>query len=109
MAHQNSDLERFVAKLRLEHIDNGDPSRMDMLRERQEAANLIEALSNALCKAESACDKALTGMARWQSGKPFDATGPEAGIKDQLYDVIRPNARDSIKKLYVLLDTSMKG
>lgn len=103
MSPKTADIERLVAKLRLDPSDNGGPSRMDMLRERQEAADMIEALANALGNAEAACDKALAGMARWQSGKPFDATGPEASIKDQLYDVIRPGARKETKKLVALL------
>lgn len=99
MAHLKAESKRLVAKLRLDPSDNGGPSRMDMLLERQEAADLIEALANALANAEAACDKALAGMERWRSGKPYDATGPEAAICGQLYDVIRPGARDGTEKL----------
>lgn len=46
MADQMADIERFVAKLRLDPSDSGGPSRMDMMRERQEAATLIESLAS---------------------------------------------------------------
>jgi len=51
--------------------------------------------------AEAGCDKSLACMTRWQSGKPFDASGPEAAIKDQLYDEIRPGAREGIQNCSV--------
>ncbi|MCU9527525.1 hypothetical protein [Pseudomonas mosselii] len=98
------EIEKFLVKLRLDPSDVGGPSRMDLLRERQEAADLIDALANALGNAESACEKALAGFGRWQSGKPFEPSGPESEIKDQLYDVIRPGARTGMKKLAALLD-----
>lgn len=102
-------IRQFLAKLRLDPSDNGGPSRMDMLRERQEAADLIEALASALSNAEGACDKALAAMAHWQSGNPFDTEGPEAAIKDQLYVVIRPGAREGIQKLGALLDAGYRS
>ena len=68
----------------------------------------IEALSMSLANAEAACDKSMACMTRWQSGKPFDISGPEAAIKDQLYDVIRPGAREGIKNLHALLDAGKK-
>lgn len=64
----------------------------------------IEALTKALANAEAACNESLACMTRWESGKSFDASGPEAAIKDQLYDVIRPGAREAIKKMNALLD-----
>ncbi|MCT8164061.1 hypothetical protein [Pseudomonas sp. HD6422] len=77
---------------------------MDLLRERQAAADLIEALASALGTAESTCEKALAGFSRWQSGHTFDPSGPEAEIKGQLYDVIRPGARAGFQKLAALMD-----
>ncbi|QOD01540.1 hypothetical protein IYR97_23765 (plasmid) [Pseudomonas fulva] len=103
MTPQQSEIDQLVAKLRLDHSDDGGPSRIDFLRERQAAADLIEALVSALGNAESTCEKALAGFSRWESGHPFDPSGPEAEIKGQLYDVIRPGARAGFKKLAALM------
>lgn len=86
-----------MAKLRLDHSDDGGPSRIDLLRERQAATDLIEALVSALGNAESTCEKPLAGFSRWQSGHTFDPSVPEAEIKGQLYYVIRPGARVGLK------------
>lgn len=98
----------LVARLRLDPSDNGGPSRMDMLRQRREAADLIEALSLALTNAGVTCDKARACMARWQAGHPFDPAGPEGAIQQQLYDVVRPGARDGLGKLHAILDSQAR-
>lgn len=79
---------------------------MAMLREREEAADTIEALLAALSRAESVCDKAMACMSRWQSGKHFDPSGPEAAIQGELYDIVRPGARAATKKLHSLPEYS---
>lgn len=48
MAQQTVDLKQFSAKLRLDPSDQGGPSRMDMIRERQQAADLIDSLAAQL-------------------------------------------------------------
>ena len=106
MPVQKAEIDRLLARLRLDPGDNGGPSRMDMLREREEAVAIIESLVESLSSAEKACDKALACMVRWQSGKPYDASGPEAGIRDALYEVIRPGARAGTHKLHQLLDAN---
>lgn len=47
-------------------------------------------------------------MDRWRSGKHFDPSGPEAALRGELYDIIRPGARAGIKKLLGLLDGQSK-
>lgn len=93
----------LIARLKLDPSDNQGPSRADMLRERAEAAEMIQALLQQLNEAQATCDKAMACMQRWESGKPYDAAGPEAVIKKELYDVIRPGARAGIKKLGKLI------
>lgn len=99
-----TEIEQLVSRLRLDPSDNGGPSRMDMTRERKEAADLIENLSRALRNAQATCDKAMACITRWESGKQFDAAGPEASMKGELYDVIRPGARAGIRKLNDLIN-----
>ncbi len=89
----------LIARLKRDPSDDQGPSRTEMLRERAEAAEMIQSLLQQLGDAQSACDKAMSCMQRWESGKPYNATGPEAAIKKALYDVIRPGAREGIKKL----------
>lgn len=99
----------LVARLRLDPSDNGGPSRMDMLRERQEAADLIEVLSLALAEAGGACDKARACLARWQAGHVYDPAGPEAAIQQQLYEVVRPGARAGLSKLHAIVDSQTRA
>ena len=108
MAHPKFEIDRFVEKLKSPLNELDGPFPLAVLRERQEAADIISKLSTALAIAEKACDKALAGFARWQSGRPFDPNGPEAAIRDELHDVIRPGARDGLKKLNALIDADRR-
>lgn len=52
---RNGGSNRLLGRLRLQPEDIGGPSRMTMLRERQEAAEEIERLSGLLAEAERLC------------------------------------------------------
>lgn len=95
--------QNLIARLKLDPSDNQAPGKVDMLRERAEAAEMIQALLLQLKEAQATCDKAMACMHRWESGKPYDAAGPEATIKNALYDVVRPGARAGLKKLGKLI------
>lgn len=100
MPYQYSELAKLVAKLRLDPSDTSGPSRMDMLRERETAAEVIEALASSLETAEQTSHRALAAMARWRSGYAYDPDGPEEDICAELYNVVRPGARASTQKLH---------
>jgi len=109
MVIQKADVQRFLAKLRLTPNDSEEAPKSVILRERQEAAELIEAMSKALVNAEAGCEKALACMVRWKSGKPYSLDGPEEAIRGQLYEVIRPGARKGTERLFALLDGQSTG
>lgn len=95
--------QALIARLKQAPSDNPATEKTTMLRERAEAAEMIHALQQQLISARSTCEKAMACMQRWEGGNPYCAAGPEAAIKQELYDVIRPGARESIKALGKLI------
>lgn len=72
----------------------------------------IAALKNAerdLDAMRKTCDRASACLSRWQNGFSFDVDGVEAKIQGELYDAVRPNAREGIKKLHRLLESVVEG
>lgn len=107
MALSKLEIRQLVAKLRHEPGESSvGLSTAQMVLERQEAAMMIEELSSALHRAEAVCDKAMAALTRWQSGKRFDVAGLEAAIQFELYDLVRPGAREGIEKLHALMSST---
>lgn len=55
---------KLIQRLRLQPHDDGGPSRMDMLRERQEAADELQRLNDQMERAAIACAHGESEVAR---------------------------------------------
>lgn len=55
---------QLIQRLRLQPHDTGGPSRMDMLRERSEAADELQGLSEQIERAAIVCSQGDTQVAR---------------------------------------------
>ena len=55
---------KLIHRLRLQPHDDGGPSRMDMLRERQEAADELQRLTDEMERAAIACAHGESEVAR---------------------------------------------
>lgn len=58
MDRSKHEIQELVSRLRRDQGDDGDLTRTELVRERQEAADTIESLLDALRYAESVCEKA---------------------------------------------------
>lgn len=55
---------KLIQRLRLQPHDDGGPSRMDMLRERHEAADELQRLTDQMARAAIACAHGESEVAR---------------------------------------------
>lgn len=62
--HEAAKIAGLIQRLRLQPQDEGGPSRMDMLRERAEAADALQRLTEEMERAALACAHGESELAR---------------------------------------------